>query len=273
MSNGISSVLYSQMTADPAAFMPADDDTGNPTLDDATKKTGNNDPGKTKKTAKKGDTGNALTLDSAANYAVGNIALLAISALHVWAEIEKEDLDEDEGFGDHLLGMFVGIADSDKNGEINDEEQSIINTAKGAAGEYLKKIGVKDDDISKLLGEWDNDIAEKVHDYLLENLDDDDSGTLDSVDSFVFDADFELDDDDKATLDDAFGDATLDAVYKKKIAFVNGKKTFKNKRISGRVKLTPKQKLSIKKMQRKAHNPKATMKRLKSMRARKKSGR
>lgn len=213
-----------------------------------------------------------LTMDSAANHAVGNIALLAVSALHVWAEIDKEDLDEDEGFGDRLLGMFVGIADSDKNGEINDEEQEIINTAKGAAGEYLSKMGVKSKDISRLLGDWDNECGKKVHSYLLDNLDDDSDATMDGINSFVFDADFDLDDED-TTLDDAFGDdITLDGVYKKKIAFVNGKKTFKNKRISGSVKLSSKQKLSIKKMQRKAHNPKATMRRMKSMRARKKAG-
>ncbi|RUM44029.1 MAG: hypothetical protein DSY80_04850 [Desulfocapsa sp.] len=212
-------------------------------------------------------------LDSAANHAVGNIALLAVNAIRIWLETDNEDLDDNEGFGDRLLGMFVGIADSDKNGEINDEEHEIISIARGAAGEYLKKQGVGFDEISKLLGKWDNDCAKKVHDELLDSMPDENEGTLDDIDNFVFNGDFDIDEDDLVTLDNALKEGVvLDATYKKKVTFTDGKKTFKNMRISGKVKLSPKMKLAIKKMQRKSHNPKATLKRMKSMRARKKAG-
>ena len=64
----------------------------------------------------------------------------------------------------------------------------------------------------------------------------------------------------------------LDATYKRALAIRNGKKTIIRKRISGTVRLSAKQKMAIKKAQRKAHSGAARAKRLKSMKRRQKMG-
>ena len=66
--------------------------------------------------------------------------------------------------------------------------------------------------------------------------------------------------------------AALDAVYKKKLVVRNGKKVRINKRVSGTVRLSAKQKVAIKKARLKSHNARAMLKRAKSMRKRKQMG-
>ena len=64
----------------------------------------------------------------------------------------------------------------------------------------------------------------------------------------------------------------FDAVYKKKLVIRGGKKVRINKRVSGTVRLTAKQKMAIRKAQRKAHSASALMRRMKSMRIRRRTG-
>ena len=61
-------------------------------------------------------------------------------------------------------------------------------------------------------------------------------------------------------------------LYKKRVAFRNGKKTIIRKRVAGTVRLSAKQKMAVRKMLRKAQSGKAMMRRAKSMRARKMAG-
>jgi len=80
-----------------------------------------------------------------------------------------------------------------------------------------------------------------------------------------------------ADLDDfVFGpdaqEAVFDATYRKKMVVRNGKKVRINKRVSGSVRLTGKQKLAIRKAQMKARSAGAKMRRMKSMRKRQKLG-
>lgn len=207
-----------------------------------------------------------VTLDEAGgDYAVKNIKLQAVSTLHEWAETEPDDLDEGEGLGDRLIAMFVGIADSNKDGEITDDEQAVIEVAMNAAWDYLLAKGVSDDDCSALLNDGDNDAAERVRDFLADKLPEGDDAD-DEIDNFVFTAE------DQEPLLDSVSDAILDAVYKKTFAIRRGKKVRINKRVSGNVRLTAKQKVAIRKAQMKSHSAAAQMRRMKSMRIRRKSG-
>ena len=106
------------------------------------------------------------------------------------------------------------------------------------------------------LNDFDNDAAGRVFDYLVDNIGDDEDG--DEIDNFVFGKEAE--------------ESMFDAVYKKKIVVRDGKKVKLNKRISGTVKLTGAQKAALKKARMKAHNAGAKIKRLKSMKLRKRLG-
>ena len=67
---------------------------------------------------------------------------------------------------------------------------------------------------------------------------------------------------------DSSEQSVMDAVYKRRRVIRNGRKVIIRKRISGRVRLTAKQKMAVRKMHRKAHTGKANMRRKKSMRKR-----
>ena len=106
----------------------------------------------------------------------------------------------------------------------------------------------------------DETAAENIQELLINTAP---NGEDEELDSILADA-FEFDEDSDA--------AVLDATYKRALAIRNGKKTIIRKRISGTVRLSAKQKMAIKKAQRKAHSGAARAKRLKSMKRRQKMG-
>ena len=194
----------------------------------------------------------------AAAYAQADMRLKAAAALHQWAETTADDLAEGESTADRLLALVVGIADSDKDGEITDDEAELCNVVLEAMWDYLAAKGVSDEDCSALLNDWDASAADRIIDLLISALPSGDEATAADMDSFAFDADSDA--------------AVFDAVYRKKIAVRKGKKVRINKRVSGHVRLSAKQKISIRKMLRKSHNAVATMHRAKSNRVRQKAG-
>lgn len=204
--------------------------------------------------SKDGDEGKAY--DSAAErYAASDIALRAAAAIQQW--VETDDLDEGETYADRLQALMIGVADGNKDGEISDDESDLIDAALNAAWDYLAAHGVPDDDCSSLLNDWDDAAASRVRDLVAAALPDGDASD-DDLDSFAFTA--------------ADQEPAFDAVYRKTFAVRNGKKVKINKRISGTVRLTAKQKVAIRKAQMKSHSAAATMRRLKSMRVRKRVG-
>lgn len=64
----------------------------------------------------------------------------------------------------------------------------------------------------------------------------------------------------------------LDATYRKRMVIRNGKKVRVNKRVSGTVRLSGKQKLAIRKASLKARSAGAKARRMKSMKLRRKMG-
>lgn len=190
--------------------------------------------------------------DSAAKFEAMAARMDAVAAVQEWAE--DADLDDGEAASDRLLALMVGIADSNQDGELDDDEQEVVALALEAAWDYLSGLGVDDEDLDLLLNEWDADAAERVRDLLVaagESNDDD-------LDGFVFGPDAQ--------------EAVFDATYRKKIAVRGGKKVRINKRVSGSVRLSGKQKLAIRKAQMKARSAGSKMRRMKSMRVRKKLG-
>lgn len=201
-------------------------------------------------------TADDVAFDSAEAYELGAIAQQAVSAIHQW--VETNDLDSGETMADRLMSLFVGIADANKDGEINDDEQEIIGAALSAAWDYLESMGVSEDDISALLNDWDDAVANNVIDLVATGLPEGEDAADQAIANFAFG-------------DDEQG-AIFDATYAKRVVVRGGKKIRINKRISGTVRLSAKQKLAIRKMQLKSHSSGARASRLRSFKARKNMG-
>lgn len=191
----------------------------------------------------------------ASGYVERDISLRAINALAEW--LETDDLDEGEGLADRLLAMLVGIADENQDEELDGAEIAVLETAANAVGDFMELNGVDAEDIDILLNDWDDDVAERVRDLLASVMPDGEDEVQQAIDAFVF--------------TDGDQDAVFDATYKKAFAVRKGKKTRINKRVSGKVRLSGKQKMALKKARMKSHSAKAQLGRAKSMRVRKRS--
>ncbi|MGZ8220059.1 MAG: hypothetical protein ACXWT0_00275 [Methylobacter sp.] len=194
------------------------------------------------------------TLDSAADaYTTTDITLKTVASIQQW--LESDDLDDGESYADRLLAMLIGIADANKDGDISEDEQGVLDIALNSAWDYLGKYDVAEDDISALLNDWDSDAAERIRDLLATSLPEGEEADAD-MDNFVFGGDQE---------------AALDATYKKTMVVRGGRKVRINKRVSGTVRLSARQKMAIRKASMKSHSAVAQMHRAKSMRVRRKS--
>lgn len=199
-----------------------------------------------------------LTYDAVGQHEQTSLAYQAVQVINEWAETDTDDLDEGETLADRLMSLFVGIVDSAKDGDIDEDEEEVIETALNTAWDYLDSLGVSEADISSLLNDWDNVTAQSVLDQVVSSLPDGEEEADKAIDNFVFGEEDQ--------------GAVFDAVYRKKIVVRNGKKVRINKRISGKVRLSAKQKMAIRKMHRKSNTGRARLKRLRSMRVRKSMG-
>lgn len=206
------------------------------------------------------DNGNML--DAANNNDLPAIVFtedMRLDATRVIAEwAQTDDLGDDEGYGDRLLALIVGTA-AHSDTDLTDDEVEYAGMIAELVGDYLADKGILEDDLDALFndGNFDNDVAERVHEALLDKLPDGEDAMIDDAGRFV---------------DGEDDDTMLDATYRKKIVVRGGKKIRINKRIAGTVRLTAAQKSAVRKMQRKAFSGGAKIKRAKSMRLRKKMG-
>lgn len=198
----------------------------------------------------------SVALDSAdagvapmGDYFTRDIKLATAASVLQW--LEDDHRDEGETLIDRLIALFVGIADANKDGEITDDEAAVLDEVLECAFDYLVAHGITEDDASALLNDQDETAAERIRSYLIEN------GPAD------------IDDD---LNEFAFGDLELDAAYKKVVAVRGGKKVRINKRISGTVRLSARQKVALRKARMKSHSAAAMIKRAKSLRVRKQMG-
>lgn len=201
------------------------------------------------------DTGEPV-LDAAGEFEHMAVRMDAVSVVQQW--VEEDDYDDGESSADRLMAMIVGIANDNQDGELGDDEMDVIDAAREAAWDYLGALGIEDDDIDALLNDWDEAAAERIRDAVAAALPDGDDKALDSIDDFTFEEEDQ--------------ESIFDATYKKRLVVRGGKKMRVKKRVSGRVRLSGKQKLAIKKARRKAQSPRAKARRLKSMKIRNRMG-
>jgi hypothetical protein len=195
--------------------------------------------------------------EAAGDYAAKDISLKAVAVLQQW--VETDDLDPGETLADRLMLMTIGIADENKDGEIDDAEQAVVDVALETMWDYLSSKGVSDEDCGLLLNDWDPDAAERIRDLLAENLPDGEDAALADMDNFVFG-------------EEATEPAMDSAVYRRVLAIRGGKKVRVGKRMSGTVRLSAKQKVAIRKAQIKSHSSQAQVRRMRSMHLRRKFG-
>jgi len=192
--------------------------------------------------------------DSAEKYELMTARMDSAAAINQWIE-DGDSLEEGEQLSDRLMSLMVGIANDDKNGELDDDEHEIMASALESAWDYLSSIGAADEDLDLLLNDWDAEAAVRVHELVTAGVEGDGD---DELDSFVFGEEAQK--------------AIFDATYKKKVAVRGGKKVRIKKRVSGKVRLSGKQKVAIRKAQRKSRSSGAKMRRKKSMKKRQKMG-
>lgn len=186
--------------------------------------------------------------EDAQNYALTNIAINVAAAIQEWIETGDSDLDDGETLATRLLGLLIGLSNPDVDDEeLTSDEQDTMVLALEAAWDYLTDKGVSYEDASALLNDWDNDAAIRIRDLSAATLAEVDP--VKDIDDFAFDS-----------------ASTFDAVHRMKRAIRDGTKARINKRVSGKVKLTAKQKLGLRKASKKAHTASAMMKRVKSQR-------
>ena len=193
-----------------------------------------------------------VAMDSA-GFAANALSLQAAAAVQTWCETDLE-LDEGEGKADRLFALMVGIADDNKDGELDDDEKAVVEMAFNAAWDYMVGKGVAEADLEDLYGDDPvaaNAAGDRICEMLADKLPEGEAAD-DDIDDFAFGSDA--------------SEGVFDAVYKKRFAIRGGKKTIIRKRVAGTVRLSAKQKVAIRKAQRKSGSAKAMMKRMKSMR-------
>ncbi len=199
---------------------------------------------------------------ASATFSASEIRSAAAAAVTEWAETTPADLDDGETLADRLTAFMVGVADENQDGEITDDEATVIDIALNAAYDFLVGKGASEDDVSALLNDGDNDAAGRVQELVKGKLSDGEEGTMSDIDNFTFDTESQQ----------SVMDSVLDAVYKKRMVIRGGKKVRINKRISGHVRLSAAQKVAIRKAGLKSRSASARMHRMKSVKIRARMG-
>jgi len=204
------------------------------------------------------DIGNDITPEDAEQLLITEET---VNAIVEW--VETNDLeDEFETLADRLYALFVGIFDANKNGELDADEEAVLDMILNIAWEYFSAKGVSDEDSDALLNKWDNDAANRVIDLLASTLPDGEDDMDADIERFVWG------DDQEPMLDSASNKRLrkLGGTFRKVYAIRNGKKVRINKRIGGKARLTGKQRMAIRRMQSKRISAGSRLKRMRSMR-------
>lgn len=196
------------------------------------------------------------------------VAIEALNYFTEWCETKEDELEDGEGFGDCLLGLMVAVADDNQDGELDDDEQELVTIGLNAVYDYMISKGVSEENAASLLDDFDNDLARNIHQFILGKLPQGEDEMQDEMDALIFSTE-----ENEPMLDSAISmEIITDAAYRKVFAIRNGKKLRINKRISGKVRLSAKQRQAIRKAQRRANTGAAKMRRLKSFRMRRRAG-
>ena len=195
-------------------------------------------------------------------------ALIVVFSL-VQAIVENE-LDEDELPSDRLSSLIAGFSADTETDEEIEVDQATLDIFIANVQDALESLGVDQSVIKTMFG--DGEEAEEAIEAAAETVESNtpQGGDLDEfIDLFVYG---EAEEDDGVMLDGvALGKTTTKSgkfgkvVYKAVKAIRNGKVAIVNKRMSGKVKLSAKQRAALNKARRKATTGAALKKRMRSM--------
>jgi len=192
--------------------------------------------------------------------AMADIRTKAAHAVQVWAE--TDDLDNDESLYDRLDVLVSSIADGGidlDDDPATDDRDDVYMVAMQAASDYMSALGADDSDLETLFNSKDDDArdeaANRLLEFLMQALGDDEDVAEEAVQDFAFDADSESN----------MFDAVPTGSHKTVFAVRGGKKVILRKRVGAKLKRTPKQKAALMKAQMKAHKPAAIKRRVKSI--------
>lgn len=193
---------------------------------------------------------------STINLAEAQMRSMAMGAVLTWVdggEYSYTAFDE----------MMLGVCDLDGDEEISGDEEGIYTDLWSYAADAMLSLGADDSNVEEFLDQEDDDAGEKLGGFLSGVMDNMPSTDDEIVSTFATGSDgavFEC------TADlEQIEDAILEAAYKKTRVVRDGKVVIKNKRISGKVRLSAAQKAGLKKARRRAHSSAARLARKKSL--------
>ncbi|MDO5769034.1 MAG: hypothetical protein Q4P13_05975 [Psychrobacter sp.] len=225
-------------------------------------------------------------------HATAEMRLSALKTVFTMAALVSEPDHESDLLPSEILDDLMTSAFSEDDADDDSADGDIDATLKAMysahVADALATMGVEDDVIDDIFGD-DIDIAdsaiEKASEEIIENMPDDEDFSS-FIDEFVYGINEEYDDQAYDSLIKADNEeAQFDGATKKKLrvgkksvktvngheivykavkAIRNGKKVVVNKRMTGNIVLTSKQKAALRKARRKAGNPAAIRKQMKS---------
>lgn len=208
---------------------------------------------------------------SALNSEIQSLRTFALSLVLILSQaIIDNDLEENELPTDRLDKMLAGISD-DGEEEI-DIDQATMDILIANVMDAFESLGVSEDILAVIFSEdaEANEALENAAEIVESNKPQSDEDLEDFFDLFVYG---EAEDDDSEMMLDgvSVGKTTTKTgkygklVYKAVKAIRNGKVTVINKRMSGKVKLSSKQRQALSKARKKASASSAIKKRIRSM--------
>lgn len=207
--------------------------------------------------------------DKALNSEIQSMRKAALIAVFILADsIAEKDLAEDELPSDRLDSLIAGIASGADDEEL-DLDDSAMDMVIACMQDALATLGVSDELIASMFStdsEADEAIEAAAEIVISNTPTGDDIDEL--VDLFVYG---EAEDDEWLLDGVSLGKTTIKSgkfgkvVYKAIKAIRNGKVAIVNKRVSGKVKLSAKQRAALNKARKKAGSSASVSKRIRSM--------
>jgi hypothetical protein len=186
------------------------------------------------------------------------LAAMAMGAVLTW-------LDEDDYGYEALYDLVAGVSDLDGDEEWTKEETAVWDALWPQVADAMLSLGAEEDTVKDFLDKEDDDAGERLGGFLSGILDEESASDDEIVSAFAAG--------DSAIFESAGQeDSVFEAAFKKVKVVRGGKVVIKKKRISGRAKLSAKQKAGLKKARRRSHSAAARLSRKKSARARKQRG-
>lgn len=199
--------------------------------------------------------------DAAVSHYVASTSISGAAAIQQWAD--AGDDTPEGGKANALLDLIRGLVDGNNDDELDEDEQGAFEDVADAAWAYAASKGATDDDLDLVFNAEEDSAdveaaAQRIIDLLEAELPEGADANMDDLTNFAF--------------SDEAGESQFDAAYRKRMVIRHGRKVKINKRISGSVHRSSKQKLAIQKAQRKSNTATSRARRVKSLKLNKRMG-